>query len=430
VKPESLFVVIRGENHDAHVFLPQVFEAGCMTAIVFDEKQAMAAASEFIAKGHEINLILVKDTVEALGLLAKDYLDSLSVKKIAVTGSTGKTSTKDMVYFACKEKYNTVRTQGNYNNEIGLPLTVLGIDETAEVAIFEMGMDGQGQIHYLAKIVRPEVAIITNVGITHMEKLGSRENIFNAKMEITDFMNEENLLIISDGGDMLNAKTAAGNYRLKTIGFDGRSNFIISDIEDCGADSIAFTLETEFKTQYIKLNVGGRHNAINASLAAAAALDIGVSMEEIVRGLQKLELTDKRLSIKGKNGIKVIDDTYNASPDSMKAGIDVLISTKGVRHVAVLGDMYELGESSEQYHKEVGMYAAQKGVNLVVGIGETAKFIALGAEEADNDANVAYFESKEEFIEKLEEYVGIGDVILVKGSRGMAMEKIVNKILE
>lgn len=429
VETGSIFFAIKGENHDAHKFLPQVFEAGCMAAVVSDGGQA-AAACEGFGAGEAPAVILVDDTVAALGALAKYYLSTFSIHKLAVTGSTGKTSTKDMLYYICSEKYKTVRTEGNFNNEIGLPLTVFSLEEDTEAAIFEMGMDGAGQIHALADIVRPETAIITNVGISHMERLGSREGILKAKLEITDFFTEENLLVISNNGDVLTAQSAAGSYRLETIGFDGHSGFIISDIDDRGAESISFTVEHEEKAYRVKLGIGGSHNAVNASLAMAAALSIGITMEEAVRGLEKMELTDKRLSIRGRNGIKVIDDTYNASPDSMKAGLDVLASTKGIRHAAILGDMFELGENSQKYHREVGRYAAEKKLDLLIAIGSDAAQIAKGAADSGMDGRAIHFETKDDFLKRTGEFIKTGDVVLVKGSRGMKMEEIVNKILE
>lgn len=422
----DVFFAIIGENHDAHKFLEQVFSSGCKVAVVSNEEAALKAASDFDL----VSLILVPDTVKAMQKLAAWYLNSLDIKKVGVTGSTGKTTTKDMVYYICSEKYITGKTAGNFNNEIGLPLTVFGLPQDAAAAVFEMGMSDIGEIDLLADIVRPNVGIITNIGISHIERLGSREGILRAKLEITNYLGEEDALVINEGGDLLNKDSAKGNYKLITTGTNGKSTYIISDILDNGENGMDFTLEYDKKIQRFHVPIPGLHNVTNASLAIAACSFIGVSMAEAARGLEKLELTDKRLSIKGKNGIKVIDDTYNASPDSMKAAIDVLISTSGVRRVAILGDMFELGIDSGKYHKEIGRYAALKGADLVIAVGNNAEMIAEGSREVIGEEGTLYFKDKEEFMGIIKEIISLGDVVLVKGSRGMKMETIVKKILD
>jgi len=414
----AAFFALIGENLDAHDFLEQVAQKGCAIAIVSQEVMLIE------------NTILVPDTTKALQDLAKWYLSTFDIKKIGITGSTGKTTTKDMMYYILSEKYKTGRNIGNFNNLIGLPLTALSFEEGTEVAVFEMGTDHLGEIHTLAEIVKPNIGIITNIGISHIQTIGSREKILQAKLEITDFFSETDTLIINEENDLLTREAALGNYKLITVGNNGKSNYIISDISDFGENGIEFTLEHEHHAQRFKLPIPGRHNAYNGAVAVAAAALLGVSMEEAAKGLSKMILTEKRLSIKGKDGIKVIDDTYNASPPAVKAAIDVLIATRGMRKVAVLGDMLGLGEGSEKYHEEVGEYAAKCGVDLVIGIGEETKFIAEAAEKSLGKNQVKYFETKDEFFKKMGTIIARGDVILVKGSRGMAMEQVVKKILE
>ena len=415
----DLFFALIGDNHDAHKYLPQVAESGCCCAVISDKEQCPEG----------MTAVLVEDTTKALQQLSSWYLKQLDIKKIAVTGSTGKTSTRDLTYYVCSEKFKTQKNVGNLNNHLGVPMTILSFDEDVEVGILEMGMDKFGEIDLLADIARPDIGLITNIGMSHIENLGSRDGIFQAKMELTHYFDESNVLIVARDDEYLNEEKIDGSYRLVTAGCDGNSNYIISHIDDFGAEGIQFNLEHNGQMQRFRLPVPGRHNAFNAALAVAAGAELGISMEEAARGLAKTQLTDKRLTVRGKNGIKIIDDTYNASPDSMKAAIDVLMKTRGIRNVAILGDMFELGEGSKVQHELVGRYAAQQNVELLVAIGEDSAEMARGAGEAGLE-NVLYFKDKNAFFEEMDSIIETGDVILLKGSRGMEMDKIVKKIME
>ncbi len=293
-----------------------------------------------------------------------------------------------------------------------------------------MGMSELGEIDLLARLVRPDIGIITNIGISHIENLGSRENILKAKLEIANYFTTDGILIVNEDNDLLSRDSVQGDYKVITTGETGRSNFILSNIVDYGEDGIEFTIEHREELQAFRLNVPGRHNAYNGALAVAAAVSCGITMAEAAKGLLKLEITDKRLNIKGKNGMKIIDDTYNASPDSMKAGIDVLTATKGFRKIAILADMFELGEKSEAFHAEVGRYAAENSVDLVVAVGTQAKHIAAAAKEILGENKVHYYETKELLLNDIGSMISSGDVILLKGSRGMAMDQVVKKIIE
>lgn len=423
-KAGDLFFALLGDRHDAHQYLRQVIEAGCTDLVISDE----AALSK--TAGYEtVNAVLVDDTTKALQNLAAYYLKLLNLKKIAVTGSTGKTSTRDMIWYVCREKYRAQKNVGNLNNHLGVPMTILSFEEDTQVGILEMGMDKLGEIDLLAQIVKPDIGVITNIGLAHIENLGSQEGIFQAKLELTNYFSKENTLIVHQDDEFLNKQRIQGPYRLVTTGFDGKSDYIISRIDDFGAEGIQFTLEHQGRTQRFSLPVPGRHNAFNGALAVAAGAQLGITMEEAARGLSKVQLTDKRLTVRGKNGIKVIDDTYNASPDSMKGAIDVLMHTRGLRSVAILGDMYELGETSRDQHGMIGSYAAEKGVQLLVAVGKDARYIAEGAKKAGME-QVRHFPDKQAFLKEIGSIVGKGDVVLVKGSRGMEMEEIVNIIME
>lgn len=415
----DLFFALIGDNHDAHKYLPQVAESGCSCAVISDETQCPEG----------MTAVLVEDTTKALQKLSAWYLKQLDIKKVAVTGSTGKTSTRDLTYYVCSEKYKTQKNVGNLNNHLGVPLTILSFDEDTEVGILEMGMDKFGEIDLLADIVRPDIGLITNIGMSHIENLGSRDGIFQAKMELTHYFDENHVLIAARDDEYLNEEKINGVYRLVTAGCDGSSNYIISHIDDFGAEGIQFNLEHNGQMQRFSLPVPGRHNAFNGALAVAAGAELGITMEEAARGLAKTQLTDKRLTVRGKNGIKIIDDTYNASPDSMKAAIDVLMKTRGIRSVAILGDMFELGDGSRLQHELVGRYAAEQKVELLVAIGENSAEMARGAREAGLE-NVLYFKDKNAFFKEMNSVIETGDVILLKGSRGMEMDKIVKKIME
>ena len=424
----DMFVAVIGENQDGHRYIPQVLEKGCRTVLVSHEDGWRDSA-----EGRDANIIKVDDTVYAMGQLAAYYLDTLDVLKIAVTGSVGKTSTRDMIYYALSGKYRCGRNLKNFNNAIGLPISVFTFDRSMDAVVLEMGMDSFGEIDRLGEIVKPNIAVITNIGVSHMENLGSREGIFRAKMEITGHITgsgkAEATLVFPLDEEFLTKERTQGEYTQVTIGENGKSEYIISDIDDFGIEGIQFTLEHEEKTERIRIGVPGRHNAVNASLAIAVAGLAGLSVKEAAAGLEKVELTGRRLKIREGRGMRIIDDTYNASPDSMKSALKVLEQSpcSGSR-TAVLGDMYELGEDSDRQHAAVGMFARSLGIDRVIAVGKNARHIAEGA--GGGDVQVLYFEEKEDLYDKISQLTGAGDIILVKGSRGMEMEKLVEKLIK
>ena len=418
-KPGYLFFALPGEHNDGHEFLEAAKLSGCKGAIISRE------VPDFLME----NCIIVKDTVKALQDLSQCYLESFSLRKIAITGSTGKTITKDMLAAVCERKYKTAKTSGNYNNHIGLPLTILSMDEGTEVGIFEMGMDKLGEIQFLANLVKPDIGIITNVGYSHLEKMGTRENILKAKLEMVTYFNKENVLIINTDGDILTEETAQGNYRIIKTGTMEENDYTIKNIVE-EEEGISFELEYNNEKHKIVLPIFGKHNALNAALALACGKELGISLEEGALGLANVLVTEKRLGIFTKEGIKVIDDTYNASPDSVKGAIDVLIAQKGLRKIAVLGDMFELGEETIKHHIEIGKYAGLMGVDLVVTVGDLAYNIGLGAREHLSEEHVLSYPTREALLLEVQALLQPGDVVLVKGSRGMKLEEIVKEILK
>ncbi|MBQ8562663.1 MAG: UDP-N-acetylmuramoyl-tripeptide--D-alanyl-D-alanine ligase, partial [Firmicutes bacterium] len=309
----------------------------------------------------------------------------------------------------------------------------LSFPEDLEVAVLEMGMDSFGEIDLLADMVRPDMAVITTVGISHIENLGSREGIRKAKMEVTNYFTEDAVLVVNQACDLLQKEMVAGNYRVVTVGNDGKSDFIVSNVCDFGDKGIKYTLDRNHTQYEVSLPVPGAHNALNATLAIAAGEILGIAAEDAIRGLETAQLTAKRLNIRGKNGIKVIDDTYNAAPESMKSAINTLKATKGIRRVAILSDMKELGPESQRFHREIGAYVAEQKIDFLVTVGSDARFIGEGAAEAENGLgrdSVRHFTTKAAFLKELDQYIRPGDVVLVKGSRSMEMEEIVKKIFE
>lgn len=433
VQPENGFFAMKGEKTDGHAYLGDVLKKGCQILVISDEEKApdQSVLGEAGLKKEDVSIILVPDTLKALQQLAKYYIAQLPLKKkIAVTGSVGKTSTRDMLYYVASTRYKTGRNEKNYNNEFGLPLTILFFDEDLEVAVLEMGMDSFGEIDTLADIVRPDIAVITTIGISHIENLGSREGIRKAKMEVTGYFTPDSVLVVNQSCDLLQKDMVSGNYRVVTAGNDGKSDFVVSNVCDFGDKGIKYTLDRNHKQYEVALPVPGAHNAMNATLALAAGEILGIDLETAIAGLQNAELTAKRLNIRGKNGIKVIDDTYNAAPESMRSAINTLVATRGIRKVAILSDMKELGPESEKYHREVGAYAGSHRIDFLITVGEQARFIGEGAAPFLGADCVKHYGSRDDLMKEIRQMIRPGDVVLVKGSRAMEMENVVKKIFE
>ena len=423
----DMFVAIKGDNNDGHKFIPQVVKNGCRTVMVSHTQGWLDEVA-----GEDINIIKVDDTVYSLGDLAAYYLSTLDVLRIAVTGSVGKTSVRDMIYYVLSERYSCGRNLKNYNNFIGLPISIFRFDSSTEAVVLEMGMDKLGEIDRLAEIVKPNIAVITNIGVSHIENLGSRDGIFKAKMEIAKHISrfdsgEEGVLIFPWDDEYLTRENTAGAYRQIAIGEDGRSEYIISGVDDFGLEGIQFVLEHKEKNSRIRLNIPGRHNAVNASVAIAVGVEAGVSIDEARQGLLKTELTGSRLKTIDTGRLKIIDDTYNANPDSMKSAMKVLeLSGCDGKKTAILGDIFELGEESARLHYGVGLFARSLNIDTVIAVGEHAARIAEGA--AGGNAQVVYYDDVEKLRSDLGGSVSRGDIVLVKGSRGMRMERIVEEL--
>lgn len=421
--PEGcLFIPIVGERFDGHDFLPDALNKGAKAAL--SSKEAEEADGKTI--------ILVKDTSKALRELAAWYRSHFDIPVVGITGSVGKTSTKDMIYSVLSQKYNVLKTQGNFNNEIGLPLTIFKMDETHEAAVIEMGMSNFGEISRLTNIARPNVAVITNIGVSHIENLGSRENILKAKLEIAEGFSEKGTLIINNDDDMLSTIKSVKNVRkIVSFGINSDCDIKATDIRNKGEKGVSFSVSINGTSYGADIPVPGIHNIYNALAGIGAGLELGLTPEQILSGISRFSPGKMRMNITDTGKYKVINDCYNASPQSMEAALKVLSDIGGSgRKVAILGDMLELGDYSEKGHIDVGRICS-KFADILVACGSSAVNIAKGAAEAGMGENsVYYYSTTQEAISSIRDILKDCDTILVKGSRGMKMEEIAENILK
>lgn len=418
--PGELFIPLAGERFDGHDFIMQAFENGACAALTHRDGIDPAGRP----------LIRVGDTLAALRDLAAYYRSKFNIPFVGITGSVGKTSTKDMVACVLRSRFNVLATSGNLNNEIGVPLTIFGLDGNHEAAVVEMGMSGSGEISRLTAIVKPAVAIITNIGMAHIEKLGSRQNILKAKLEILEGLDSDGLVVLNWDDNLLNGVKSLLTHRTVSYGLEEGADYRAGSINSNGEGGMDFELTMEGLSYDVHLPAPGVHNVYNALAAVAAGRGLGVPMADIIRGISEYKPGKMRMNILAAGRIKVINDAYNAGPQSMKAALDVLeeIGAAGGR-IAVLGDMLELGGWAREAHIEVGRYAAGKRLDRLVTVGPNAEYIAKGAAEAGFPGErIACFSDNEEAAAFLEEMLQNGDTVLIKGSRGMRMEELANRL--
>ncbi|EGK13148.1 UDP-N-acetylmuramoyl-tripeptide--D-alanyl-D-alanine ligase [Kroppenstedtia eburnea] len=416
----NLYVPLKGERFDGHAFWMDAVRAGAAAALWNREVP--------LPKDPPIPLIQVEDTLIALQELAAGYRRELEVKVVGITGSNGKTTTKDLTAAILATRYRVHRTQGNLNNHIGLPLTLLSMPPDTEVAVVEMGMNHAGEIARLSKIAAPDLALVTNIGEAHLEFLGSRGAIADAKLEIREGMPSTGTLII-DGDEPLLRERLAGEERpVIRVGFGESNDDRILDLELKGRAGIAFTssaTDTRFETGLM-----GKHNALNALLGIQAARLLGLTETGIREGLKGAEGSGRRLETStASNGMLVVDDSYNASPTAVRAAIDWLTSLEDYEEKWVLlGDMLELGVQEEALHREVGSYAVQQGIPRVFTLGERARWISEGARAAAPDLPVTHFNSVEEAVNTLRRRGGPGVAMLVKASLMARLDRVVQQL--
>ena len=419
------YIGIKGEKNDGNLFFMDAFKKGATIAIL-DNYEIDDNDLNYL-KDNNKSIIVVKDTIKALGELAKYKRSLFKNPVVAITGSAGKTSTKDIIYSVLKEKYDAHKTIGNQNNHLGLPLTILALDEKKEVLVLEMGMNHLGEISYLTNIAKPDVAVITNVGTAHIGNLGSRENILKAKLEILEGLNPQGTLIINNDNDLLHEWYLENKdkYKILTIGINNKSDFQGFNI-DLEEDGSAFTCDG---VTY-EVPVGGEHFIYNALVSIAVASIFNVPSSKIKKGIMNFELSSNRMNIINDEDrdITIIDDSYNANFDSMSYAIKYLGTLDG-RLIAILGTMKELGKYTETLHRKIGKLIFEEEIDILITVGDDAKYINLEAEKMGFNQNNSYhFDSKNNAIETVKNLLQNEDRILIKASNSLNFKEIVDSL--
>lgn len=451
---DGLFVPIIGEKTDGHKYVAGALAGGAKT-LFMQRKSVYKEEILDLSKETGASVVAVEDTVAALQKFAAWYRNQFELPVVGITGSVGKTTTKEMISAALETEKKVLKTIGNKNSQIGLPLMMFYLDNSYDIAVIEMGMSEVGEMKNLSAVARPECAVMTNIGVAHIAQLGSKENIRKEKLNIVNEFNKNSVLFVNGNDTLLNKTATEITQKSFTIDCDEATYAVLKDTkavtfgictEDAefdisakdlvtGGSGIGFTAvikaDSSIKQIPVQLKVYGNHNVMNALAAIAVAMRYGISPEMAAEGLSQYEPIAMRGQIKTVNGITWIDDTYNASPDSMKSGAQVMLSLEGKRHIAVFADVLELGAASEQLHREVGAYLAAlteqgRTADVLVTVGTQASFIADEAKK-HGLTQVKNFASNGEASEYLRGILAAGDVVLVKGSRGMHTEEIIKE---
>jgi len=434
IEKDYLFIAIKGARVDGHSFIPAAFEAG-----------ALAVLSEHELDNPAGPYILVDSCEQAMKKIAKFYCRSLDIKVVGITGSVGKTSTKEMIASVLAQKYNVLKTEGNFNNEIGLPLTIFKIRDEHEVAVLEMGISDFGEMHRLAEMAYPDVCVITNIGLCHLENLIDRDGILKAKTESFEHMTSNGIAVLNGDDDKLCTKTEVNGrktvfYGLGKASADGicdKKAIYATDVEAIGLTGTQAVIHVPMKNGEadgvnevafaVEIPIAGEHNVYNALAAVGVARELGLTIEEMKRGIESVQTIGGRSNVIHRNGITIIDDCYNANPVSMKASIDVLSKAPG-RKIAVLGDMGELGADEKALHYSVGEHFAGKGIDMLYAAGALSEEISKAVHSVSSTTEVHHFAEKEALIEVLKGRCEEGDTILVKASHFMNFSEIVKAL--
>ncbi|MBC7329373.1 UDP-N-acetylmuramoyl-tripeptide--D-alanyl-D-alanine ligase [bacterium] len=414
---DAIFFALKGERHDGHNFLWEAHKNGCVSAVV-----------EYIPPSPPpIPLLKVDDTIRALGLLAGYYRDKFPVLCIGITGSTGKTTTKEMLAHILQAKHRVLKTEKNFNNEIGVPLTLFHLKKDHSALIVEMAMRGRGQIDWLTKIAKPQIGVITNIGPAHLEFFNSLEEIAQAKAELIQALPPNGTAVLNLDDQFFTFLRERTPCQVLSFGFSPKADVSCEVLDK--EEYILLKIKTPKGNITAKSYLQGEHNFINLLAAIAASLPAELSLEEIEKQIPTLPLPPMRLEqIKLPGNILIINDSYNSNPLSLRAALNYLSEKKG-RRIAILGDMLELGEESERLHREAGAWVKKAGVSHLILIGEKAKFIGDGAiEKGFPPSNIAYFPEKEGVVSFIQGLLEEGDTVLVKGSRKLQLEQIVEEL--
>lgn len=416
------FVAIKGENNNGNKFLKMALENGASVCLIDEEPE-----KDLIERYNDRTIIKVEDTINAIQEIAKYKRSLYDIPVVAVTGSVGKTSTKDIIASVLEQKYKVLKTEGNFNNHIGLPLTLLKLKDHTAVVV-EMGMNHFNEISVLTNIAKPTVAVITNIGTSHIGNLGSRENILKAKLEILEGLQENGKIIINNDNDLLhNWAQTVDNNNVFTYGIENKSEFMPKNIEDNNSGT-EYEINIEEAEYNIKVPVMGEHFIYNSLCAIAVGRALNIEPEKIIQGIANFKLTAKRMDFrKLKNGAVVLADYYNASYDSMKSALEVVKDYKANRKIAVLGDMLELGEFSEKLHQDVGREVYNNKIDMLITVGSLAKNIAKTAKTLGTK-EIYECENNLEAAKILKNTIKDGDLILLKASNGMHFGEILENI--
>ncbi len=430
IAADTVFCAIKGQRSDGNDYIPAALAAGADCFI------CQRVPEEAVKSGRPFSAVTVENTIKALGSLAAYYRGFSKAKFVAVTGSVGKTTTKEFIYAVASASFKTHKTEGNYNNELGLPLTIFGIEPDDRVVVLEMGMSALGEIEYMTKIARPDIALVTNIGTSHLASLGTRENICRAKLEIRLGLPEDGVLLLNADEPLLFDKYETLEKKPKLMSIYNRcGDFRAVNIRQ-KMDGIVYDLIYSSKAvTNVEVPALGKHNVYNSLAAYSVGVLLGMTDEAIRRGLKSFVGADMRQKIYDVGGITIIDDCYNASPESMRAAIDVLISMaakKGAKSAALLGDMLELGEYSRLMHDQLGQYAAQMQVQKLFCYGMMADIVAEAAIKkgirAENVFVCLDTRDAQGMADMILQAIGPGDILLVKASRAVQAERIIECI--
>lgn len=420
VEKDCLFVPIVGARADGHQFIPQVMEAG-----------ALATLSEKPLGEVDFAYIQVESSLQAVKDLAAYYLEQLDVPVVGITGSVGKTSTKEMIAAVLEQKYRVLKTLGNFNNELGLPLTVFRLREEDEIAVLEMGISDFDEMHRLAAIARPNTCVITNIGTCHLENLGDRDGVLKAKTEVFDHLRKDAVVILNGDDDKLITVEEVQGKSPVFFGMNSEFPLYADEIESKGLKGISCRIHTPKGAFSVIVPIPGKHMVYNALAGTAVGLSYGMELAEIKKGIESLQSLSGRFHIIETDRYTIVDDCYNANPMSMKASLGILKDATG-RKVAILGDMGELGADEVALHREVGTFAGTCGIDLLVCVGTLAAQIAeaakISSEQEGHTLNILHLDTLEDALGQLDTILKKDDTILVKASHFMNFSKIVEKL--
>jgi UDP-N-acetylmuramoyl-tripeptide--D-alanyl-D-alanine ligase len=417
VEKDSLYIAIKGARVDGHSFIPSAIKDGALCAI-----------SEIELDNPNYPYILVPSSEKALVDLAEHYRRALNIKVVGITGSVGKTSTKEMMASVFSQKYSVQKTPGNFNNEIGLPLTIFSIREEHEIAVLEMGISKFGDMDVLSWMAKPDVCVLTNIGVAHIEHLKTRDGILKEKSQIFKYMNPEGHIFLNGDDDKLITIKPYKGIVPTYYGLGNSLPFYATDIVNKGLKGTTATYHTPKSSFTAHINVPGTFMVYNALAATCVGYSLEMTDEQIVRGIEALTPIAGRSYIIETDKYTIIDDCYNASPPSMRSALE-LLEQATTRRVAILGDMFELGEKEIDMHFEIGAFGGDKNIELIICVGQLAKHIYEGC-KSRNHTNILYFCSKDEFFKEIHNILAVNDTILLKASNGMAFCEIVNLIKE